>query len=345
METAMNIKISNAPLLAITGLTLAFGPAFAGEINVNCDEGDSLQKAIDSGAGSAARREIFVTGFCEEDLLITRDNISLLGDGNTMISGHIRVRGSDGLAIRDLSITGPGDGISASVSRIFMTNVHIVGNYGYGMALRWGGAISLRNGSIAGNLGDIGFLIENGHGELINAEVSSNAYDGIVVNVNGNLTMIGGKVDLHEQGTGITANLSSSVELESVSVSNNETGISALNGSAAAINNSTINGNTDTGVFLSTSSSVIIDSTAIYENRRGVAATRHSFVTLNGPTEVRDNWVDGLRLILGSGAVVSNGVSIPTHPSGWAVYCRDAESNLSNRAGVGPTNCEGFNLL
>ena len=341
----MNIKISNAPLLAIAGLTLVFGQAFAGEINVNCDEGDSLQKAIDSGAGSAAQREIFVAGFCEEDLLITRDNIALLGDGNTMISGNIRVRGSDGLTIRDLSITGPGDGISASVSRIFMTNVHIVGNYGDGIALRWGGAISLRNGSIAGNLGDTGFLIENGHGQLNNTEVSSNAYDGIVVNANGNLTMIGGKVDLHEQGTGITAKLSSSVELESVSVNNNETGISVLNGSAAAINNSTINGNTNTGVFVSTSSSATIDSTKIYENARGVAATRQSFVTLNGPTEVRDNWTDGLRLLFGSGAVVSNGVLIPTHPSGWAVYCRDAESNLSNRAGVGPTNCEGFNLL
>ena len=340
----MNIKISNAPLLAIAGLTLVFGQAFAGEINVNCDEGDSLQKAIDSGAGSAAQRAIYVTGFCEEDLLITRDNIALLGDGNTMISGQIRVRGSDGLTIRDLSITGPGDGISASVSRIFMTNVHIVGNYGDGIALRWGGAISLRDGSIAGNLGDIGFLIENGHGELINTEVSRNDNDGIVVNVNGNLTMIGGKVGIHEQGTGITANLSSSVELEGVSVSNNETGISVLSGSAAAINNSTINGNTNTGVFVSMSSSVTIDSTNIFHNERGISATRHSFVTLSGPTEVRDNWFDGLRLLFGSGAVVSGGVSIPIHPSGWAVYCRDAESNLSNRAGVS-TNCKGFNLL
>jgi hypothetical protein len=244
-----------------------------------------------------------------------------------------------------LSITGPGDGIAASVSRIFMTNVHIVGNYGYGIALRWGGAISLRDGSIAGNLGGIGFLIENGHGELDNTEVSGNAYDGIVINVNGNLTMIGGKVDSHQQGTGITAKLSSSVELESVSVSNNETGISVLHGSVAAINNSTIDGNTNTGVFVSTSSSATIDSTKIYENERGVAATRQSFVTLSGPTEVQGNWSDGLRLLFGSGAVVSNGVIIPEHPSGWAVYCRDAESNLSNRAGVSPTNCKGFNLL
>jgi hypothetical protein len=324
---------------------LVFGQAYGGERNVNCDEGDSIQNAIDAGAGSAARKVIYVTGFCEEDLLITRDNISLLGDGNTMISGTIRVRGSDGLTIRDLSITGPGDGIAASVSRIFMTNVHIVGNYGDGIALSWGGAISLRNGSIAGNLGDAGFLINNGHGDLINTEVSDNANDGIVVNANGSLTMTGGKVDLHEQGTGITANLSSSVELESVSVSNSETGISVFSGSAAAINDSTISGSTNTGVFLSTSSSATIDSTSIYDNRRGVSATRHSFVTLSGPTEVRDNWFDGLRLLFGSGAVVSGGVSIPIHPSGWAVYCRDAESNLSNRAGVGPTNCKGFNLL
>ena len=341
----MNTRIISAPLVVLAGLMLVFGQAYGGEKNVNCDKGDSIQNAIDAGAGSAARKVVYVTGFCEEDLLITRDNISLLGDGNTMISGHIRVRGSDGLTIRDLSITGPGDGISVSVSRIFMTNVHIVGNYGDGIALRWGGAISLRNGSIAGNLGDIGFLIENGHGELINTEVSDNASDGIVVNANGSLTMTGGEVDLHEQGTGITAKLSSSVELESVSVSKNKTGISVLIGSAAAISNSTINGNTNTGVFVSTSSSATIDGTEIYENERGVAATRQSFVTLSGPTEVQDNWSDGLRLLFGSGAVVSSGVFIPEHPSGWAVYCRDAESNLSNRAGVGPTNCQGFNLL
>ena len=338
----MNTRIISTPLVAIAGLMLVFGQAYGGEINVNCDKGDSIQKAVDAGAGSAARKVIYVTGFCEEDLLITRDNISLLGDGNTMISGHIRVRGSDGLTIRDLSITGPGDGIAASVSRIFMTNVHIVGNYGDGIALSWGGAISLRNGSIAGNLGDAGFLIENGHGDLINTEVSGNAYDGIVLIGNGSVTMTGGEVGLHEQGTGITAKLSSSVELDSVSVSNNETGISVSNGSAAEINSSTIYGNTRTGVFVSTSSSAIVDSSQIYENERGVAASRQSFVTLSGPTEVRDNWFDGLRLLFGSGAVVSSGVFIPEHPSGWAVYCRDSESSLSNRAGVSPTNCLDF---
>ena len=227
-------------MMATFGLTLLFGQAFAGQIHVNCDEGASLQKAIDSGAGSAARREIYVTGFCEENLLISRDRISILGDGDTVISGRIVVRGSDGLGFRDLSITGPGDGIVASVSRIFMVNVHFTGIDGYGIALRHGGAIFLRNGSITHNNGGIGLLIENGHGDLRNTEVFGNAHDGIVVNVNGNLTMIGGSVNLHEQGTGITANLSSSVELEGVNVSNNLAGISVLMGSAATINDSIV---------------------------------------------------------------------------------------------------------
>jgi len=338
----MNIGMRSAPLVATAGLMLVFGQAYGGAIDVNCDEGDSIQKAIDAGAGSAAPKTINVTGFCAEDLNIRRDNIEILGDGNTMISGGILVRGADGLTIRDLTITGPGFGISASMSRVFMTNVHIDGNYDYGIALRHGGAVFLYNGTISGNFGDIGFLIENGHGQLSNSEVSGNADDGIVINANGNLTMTGGSVNGHGQGTGITAELSSSVELENVSVSNNETGVLVSNGSTAAINDSTINGNADTGIFVSTTSNAIIDGTEIFESERGVVASRQSFVTLNGNTVVRDNFSDGLRLLFGSGAVVSGPVVIPEHPSGWAVWCRDTQSSLSNRAGVSPTNCLDF---
>ena len=306
----MNIKISNAPLLAIAGLTLVFGQAFASEINVNCDEGDSLQKAIDSGAGSAARREIFVTGFCEEDLLISRDRLSFVGDGNTVISGHIVVRGSDGLVFRDLAITGPGDGISASVSRIFMVNVHFTGNDGYGIALRHGGAIFLRNGSIAHNNGGIGFLIENGHGELTNTHVFSNANDGIVVNVNGNLTMIGGSVNSHEQGTGITANLSSTVELEGVGISNNLAGVSVSMGAAAAINNSTINENAEVGIVME-SGTLGLNNVEISGNGAGIAASMAK-ITLQD-AQVVNNAYRGIdvagssALIVSGGAVSGNG--------------------------------------
>ena len=341
----MNIKISNAPLLAITGLTLVFGPAFAGEINVNCDEGDSLQKAIDSGAGSAARREIFVTGFCEEDLLISKDRISFLGDGNTVISGQIVVRGSDGLAFRDLSITGPGDGISASVSRIFMVNVHFTGNHGYGIALRHGGAILLRNGSIAHNNGGIGLLIENGHGDLTNTDVFGNANDGIVINVNGNLTMIGGSVNLHEQGTGIRANLSSSVELEGVSVSNNEVGMSLSMGAAAAINNSTINDNLQSGIDASGSSTLIVSGGSVSGNGgAGVSVGKGSSLSANG-VDIGQNGLTGVGVSQNSiaqieGCTIGHNARINPRRSGVFVSTSssatiDSTAIFGNWTGVG----------
>jgi hypothetical protein len=268
----MNMRIGSTQILAIAGLTLIFGQSFAGQQTVNCDEGESLQHAIDSGAGSAAEKEIYVTGHCEENLRILRDKITLIGVGNTVIDGRILVRGSDNITLESLTITGPRDGISASMSRIFMDNVDVVGNGGYGIALRHGGAIFLRDGSIADNLGGIGLLIENGHGDLRNIDVFSNAVDGIVVNVNGNLTMIGGSVNLHDQGTGITANLSSSVELEEVSVSNNLAGMSVSMGAAAVINNSTINENADVGIVVK-SGALGLNNVEISGNRAGITAS------------------------------------------------------------------------
>jgi hypothetical protein len=50
-EEAMKIKINTLFLMAVAGLTFVLGQAVAGEIIVNCDEGDSVQKAIDAVPG------------------------------------------------------------------------------------------------------------------------------------------------------------------------------------------------------------------------------------------------------------------------------------------------------
>lgn len=268
----MNARIFKAPLLAAAALVFAFGQALAGERVVNCDEGDSLQQAIDAGAGSAKDVEIFVTGVCVGDLFINKDRVFINGDGSTVIDGQVRVRGADNLAFRDLTITGSGYGIVASVARIFMNNVHLVGNEGYGLALRDGGMIRLSNGSVMYNHGGIGLLIENGHGLLDNVEVSGNDGTGIAVNVNGNLTMSGGSVNYHWNAAGITANLSSSVELEGVSVRNNLMGMSVSMGSAAVINNSTFHDNADVGMIVE-SGTVGLNHVEISGNRAGIAAT------------------------------------------------------------------------
>ena len=268
----MNARIFKTPLLAAAALVFAFGQAFAGERVVNCDDGDSLQQAIDAGAGSAKSLDIFVTGVCIEDVLVSRDRILISGDGSTVIDGQLTVRGADNLTVRDLTITGSGNGVNASVARIRLINVHLVGNDDYGMALRHGGMISMRNGSVMHNHGDIGVLIENGHGQLTNVEVSGNDGAGIVVNVNGNLTMIGGNVTYHWNATGIAASLSSSVELEGVGVSNNLNGMSVYTGSAARINDSTFDNNADVGMLVE-SGVVSLNQVEISGNRAGIAGS------------------------------------------------------------------------
>ena len=280
----MNARNLKAPLLVAAALLLVGGQTLAGTRFVHCDDGDSLQNAIDAGAGSAAIVEIDVTGVCTEDLLITRDRVTINGDGNTVIDGQVRVRGAHNLTIRDLTITGPGNGINASAARIFMVGVHVDGNDGYGIALRHGGAIFLRNGSIANNLGDIGLLIENGHGQLTDVEVSNNAVDGIVVNVNGNLTMNGGSVQSQGLGNGIIAKLGSTLELVDVTVKENLfAGVSVLTGSAAEIHGGFVETNEGIGIDVADNSSLAAYGVEIKDNgSTGVRVYRNSNVNIVG---------------------------------------------------------------
>lgn len=312
----MNTRIVNALVLAAAALLFTFGQAFAGQRVVNCNDGDSLQEAIDAGEGSAKDVDIFVTGVCVGDLFVNKDRISIRGDGSTVIDGQMRVRGADNLGLRDLTITGSGDGIVASVARIFMNNVHLVGNDGNGLALRHGGSIFMRNGSVMHNHGGIGLLIENGHGDLSNVEVSNNDVDGIVVNVNGNLTMVGGSVNLHEQGTGITVNLSGSVELEGVSVNYNMVGISVAHGSAAAINDSTITENADVGMTVE-SGTVRLNHVEISGNRAGIEA---SMARINlESVHVVNNAERGIDVAASSGLIFYGGAASGNGDAGIVV--------------------------
>lgn len=337
----MNARIFKAPFLVAAALSLTLGQAIAGERAVNCDDGDSLQNAIDAGAGSAKDVDILVTGVCVEDLLITRDRVSISGNGNAVIDGQITVRGADNLVFRDMTITGSGNGITASVARIRLINVYLAGNDNYGMALRHGGMIFMRGGSIANNHGGIGLLIENGDGQLRDVEVFDNDFEGIVVNVNGSLTMSGGSVRFHEQGMGLTAKMSSTVELEGVSVSNNLAGISVSLGSAAAINNSTINGNTGIGISLVDNSSVEIGGSELaYNQVYGALASSHSVLRLFD-SWVHDNHAHGVVVETDGGLFVEGTTNVDGNWSDYQVECRGEEASMEIglHAYVGSWNC------
>jgi hypothetical protein len=335
----MNARILKAPFCVAAALLLVFGQAFAEERTVNCDEGESLQQAIDAGAGSAKDVAIFVTGTCVENLLITRDRLTISGDGNTVIDGRVSVRGADNLFIQNLTITGFGDGISASFARIRLINVHLVGNDGYGLALRHGGYVLMRDGAIAHNQGDSGLLVRNGLCNLSNVEVFENNFDGIFVDENGSLTMTGGRVDFHGNGTGIKLNLSSSLQLDGVHVGFNQFGgISVLMGSAAAISNSTINENSEAGIRAE-SGTLDLNDAEISGNGTGIAATAAK-ITL-GNVHIANNANRGIDaqgnsgLIMRGGAAIGNGSVGIIVDNGSSIYAEGVAVWDNGSSGVG----------
>ena len=329
----MNTRRRCAPLVAIAGLMLVLGQVYAGEINVDCDKGGSIQKAIDAAAGSAARKTINVTGFCTEDLLISRDNISLLGDGLAVISGRIIVRGADGVTIRDLTVTGSDFGLSTSVSRVFMTNVHFTGNDGNGIGVSGGGAIFLRDGSIANNSGGIGLFIQNGHAGLTNTVVFSNQNDGILVSANGSLSMNGGSVHSHSSGSGIIARQGANVELGGTDVSGNFfTGVAVTMGSTAAIYDTTVNGNTEVGLLVSENSTVEVGGGELANNGvYGAVAGSHSVLRLID-THVHGNHAHGVVVETDGGLFVDGTTVVDGNWADDQIECRGKEASME----IGP---------
>ena len=123
-------------------LAFLFAPAFAlADIDtkiVDCSRGGSIQEAVGS-KGPGRPLTVIVRGTCMEDVEITRDDVSLLGEGG-IINGSVRVDGARRLVIADLSVTNPGgDGVTiTNGGSATVTRAEINDSFGYGLFLRDG---------------------------------------------------------------------------------------------------------------------------------------------------------------------------------------------------------------
>lgn len=103
-------------LTALMSITVAWLPAHAVTKNVDCDKGQTISDALETAKGSADRLEILVTGQCDERITIGRDNVSIQGDGTTVINGGFRVFSKNSVLLWNLTITGPFPGLITSGS-------------------------------------------------------------------------------------------------------------------------------------------------------------------------------------------------------------------------------------
>lgn len=325
------------------GLLLTSAITFAGARVVDCDRGDSLQKAIESGTGSAAPLEIRLLGTCNETFQFTRDRITISGDGNTTIVGNIRIFTSDQVQIEDLTVTGPGPGITVFNGRARFLRVNVVANEDAGVVARQGAAISIVDSHISDNHGAVGIMLETSNLLMNNSEVIGNWGHGIAASQNSSVS-VGNNSTIHaNQGEGIQAKLSSAVNVANSHVWGNGTlGISISSGSAGTVRDSAINANQQGGIDVWGNSTLdIFGGMTGWNADHGVWVTEHSFLRLVD-AQVYYNLGPGLVIGKGGGVVAEgdSGIEDNTDPN-FQVVCHGSKASIEINppAHVGPMDC------
>jgi len=318
-------------------------PALAGTRVVNCDNGDSLQKAIESGTGSAALLEIQLFGTCEETFSFTRDKVTITGDGNTTIAGHIRVFASDQVVFSNLTITGPGPGVMVFNGRARFIGVNVIGNDDTGVSGRQGASINFVNSRISDNRGPFGILLEHAVLVLNNSDVFGNWGVGVMVTKNSTLTLRNGAVHSNF-GPGIGVALSSVIEVSNSEVRDNgEAGITMRTSSAGEVYDTRIHGNPSQGIEMTGNSTLDFFGGEIRENRdHGAIVSEHAFLQLID-THVYDNTGHGLIIRRDGGVLAEGSTRIETSSAYFDVVCEGDEASIEfgPDAFVGPMDCDG----
>jgi len=335
-------------LLSVTAcLTLVAPLAFAGPRVVNCDDGDLLQDAIDSGAGSAKSIEINVFGTCYEDIRLGRRGVSIIGDGMTTIHGRIRVFNSNAITMSDLTVTGPMDGLRLINSRVRLIGVQIVDNGSTGIVASDGSVVRTRNVTISGNRE--GIRLNRSHAGLSDTDVDFNNSagefsDGIQVLQNSSLESDGGSIS-GNGNLGIRVNWNSSITIRGTHIeSNGAYAIQMYNASGGDLSDAHVVGNTGSGIELGGNSALEMYGGEVRGNGwDGVWVSEHSMLRLHGTT-ITENGGHGIVVSRDGGVVTHGDTGVFGNGEYFQIMCvgDEASIDVAEESTVEPFECSGF---
>ena len=150
----------------IASIGLFATSASAANRTVNCDEGKSIQDALEKGKGSATELYIDVSGSCEEVVTIKRDDVTIDGGETATVIGTIVVEGGNRIIVREITITGPGPGAGAVGGNLKLIKVAITGNSGLGVLAADSAYVGISKSTISNN-GQNGVLAREGSSVFI----------------------------------------------------------------------------------------------------------------------------------------------------------------------------------
>lgn len=300
-------------LLVLVFLSL-IAPSFASaqtQMRVNCDRGQSVQDALDRVDGPSI---LVVSGTCNEDVVITKDDVTLQGGTYTYI-------GSDPNANTFL-IQG--------ARRVVITGVTVSGA-GYGVAVSQGGALTIVNSAIQDNA-MAGLVVFLGSSATVNAcTIQNNTSNGIRITENSTVVLTNSTVQGNGD-TGILVRRSSSARIGRTAMgnpgpntiqNNAGNGVRVFQNSQSFIDGNTIQNNSGDGVFIDGSSATVTNNTIQSNGIKGIEVTNSGNARIGandggsgrGPNIIKSNAYEGIQItnsataFMLSNIIESNGLS------------------------------------
>lgn len=245
------------------------------ELDVECGIGESVNDALNSVAGNDSEVIVSVSGLCLEDVIITRDDVTIRGlDASSKIQGTFAVsarRGAARINVESITLTGAYAALSCfSGASVTATNV-IMENSGRGVLSFFQGSCVIIDSLITDN--NQGVTIGDNSNIYLQGSVVEGSNQG--ANVWGNSSLSADASSLNATSTFRNNNLAVQVfsngafRAVRLEVVNNSVGVQILANSSLFMENNAsvyIAGNDRAGLNLADMSSAIINSGLIIEN-------------------------------------------------------------------------------
>ena len=327
----LSLKITAA---MIAGIGLFATSVSAANRTVNCDEGQSIQDALEKGRGSAAELYIDVSGSCEEVVTIKRDDVTIDGGETATVVGAIIVEGGNRIIVREITITGSGlgTGVVAVGGNLKLIRSAITGNSGLGVLATDSAYVGMSRSIIENN--GSGVVARQGSSVFVRkTTISGNDDYGIILKSNSTGTVVtNSTISGNDIGIGVFENSSVYVD-DSDIVNNYNTGIETDNGVSVDVdNNSTIGSNAGGGIDADLHSSVVIGDSSITNNGNyGIKLQSDSGVRIEHNAIISGNGVAG---------------EFCNNVESCGVFCADTESSVFDEGQIADeVECTDFNKL
>ncbi len=337
---------------------------------VKCDKGKTIAKALKKG-NKRKPLVIIVRGTCKENVLITRDDVTLRGDkdvGGTVEAANpddhtILIRGARRVELDNLTVKGASNasGVEGSQGASFAVAYNsVIRENRNGVVVSRGSRGTIEESTVADNSRD-GVLVFAATAFVSNSTIESNGRVGINVTQGGTINLRGNDVlNNGEPGFAIgraTARINGGNTFQG----NGAAGIAVNQGVLVQFGTDTIQGNGADGIFAN-DASVSLQSAVITGNdQNGIHLMLHSVLSIGGTSRIEANTFHGILLSLDSGVLVQfpppGGSPVPitgngTTPFGGSgIFCVDTESSVAgDTSGVtGNTtdqvDCTDFNQV